>query len=266
LSQAGLTCEVAAIMQAIVELYQPFFQLANWQAVITSVDDWLIILSLILMECLLSVDNAIVLAAQTQILPTKAQQEKSLFYGLLGAYIFRFLVIGIGVFLIKFWIIKVLGAVYLLYLSLKYFYDRHNPDKVKQKSTSDFQDGKKHLLPLFWRVVLAIEAMDIVFSIDSVLAALAISNNPVIVLIGGIIGILAMRGIAQVIMRLMQKVPELEIMAYGLIGFIAIKLFLTIPAIDIEIPNLIFAIIVFGSIFLTVIYHNVKAKRHPKKF
>ena len=48
--------------------------------------------------------------------------------------------------------------------------------------------------------------MDIIFSIDSVLASLAVSNNPVIVLIGGLIGIACMRGIAEVIMKLMRKV------------------------------------------------------------
>lgn len=253
-------------LQTIINLYQPFFDGHNWSTVLTSMDDWLIILSLVLMECLLSVDNAIVLAAQTQSLPTKKEQEKSLFYGLWGAYVFRFLVIGIGVFLIKFWFIKLFGALYLMYLSGRYFYDRHNPDHTKQKKTKNLEDGKKHRLPLFWRVVISIEAMDIVFSIDSVLAALAISTNPVIVLIGGVIGILAMRGIAEVIMRLMQKVPELEIMAYGLIGFIAVKLFLSIPAIDIEIPNLIFALIVFGSIGLTVLYHFVKARKKVRKF
>lgn len=62
--------------------------------------------------------------------------------------------------------------------------------------------------------MISIELMDIVFSIDSILASLAISPNPVIVLIGGLIGILCMRGIAEVIMRLIDIVPELEVMAY----------------------------------------------------
>ncbi|MCD2257169.1 TerC family protein [Agrilactobacillus fermenti] len=251
-------------MQAIINLYQPFFDGHNWETVITSGQDWLVILSLVLMECLLSVDNAIVLAAQTQILPTKKQQEKSLFYGLWGAYIFRFLVIGIGVYLINFWFIKVFGSLYLLYLSVRYFYDRHNPDHAKQGTTKKVDNSKQHVLSLFWRVVISIEAMDIVFSIDSVLASLAISSNPVIVLIGGMIGILAMRGIAEIIMRLMQIIPELEMMAYGLIAFIAVKLFLSIPAIDIEIPNLVFALIVFGSLGLTILYHFTKKKKIRK--
>ncbi|MBF5066767.1 hypothetical protein G6O45_26490, partial [Salmonella enterica subsp. enterica serovar Istanbul] len=97
-------------------MYGPFFDLHNWETVITSGDDWLIIFSLVLIECLLSVDNAVVLAAQTQSLPTREQQEKSLFYGIWGAYFFRFVIIGLGTYLIHFWEIKVIGALYLLYL------------------------------------------------------------------------------------------------------------------------------------------------------
>ncbi|KRN07584.1 TerC faamily membrane protein [Liquorilactobacillus sucicola DSM 21376 = JCM 15457] len=240
------------MLSIISKLYGPFFDVENWKSVIESGSDWMIILSLVLIECLLSVDNAIVLAAQTQTLPTKKEQEKSLFYGLWGAYLFRFLIIGLGTYLINFWEIKVLGAGYLMYLSVNHFYRIAHPAPVKKGK------NKKRLLPLFWSVVISIEMMDIVFSIDSVLASLAISSNPVIVLIGGMIGILCMRGIAEFIIRLMELVPELEVMAYGLIALIAVKLFLSIPAIDIEIPAAVFAIIVFLSILTTIIVHRIR--------
>ncbi|PEH10614.1 hypothetical protein CP353_02155 [Lactobacillus sp. UMNPBX2] len=240
-------------MDILQQLYGPFFDANNWRTVVTSGEDWMIILSLVLIECLLSVDNAIVLAAQTQVLPDKKQQEKSLFYGLWGAYIFRFILIGLGAYLIHFWEIKVAGAAYLMYLAVSHFYRKKNP-----KPKKDGKKAKKRILPLFWSVVVSIEMMDIVFSVDSVLASLAISPNPVIVLIGGLIGILAMRGIAEIIMRLMEIVPELETTAYGLIALIAIKLFLTIPMIDIEIPNLLFGVIVLGLIVATFIVHRIK--------
>lgn len=241
-------------MDILTKLYGPFFDVNNWKTVIESGEDWMIIFSLVLIECLLSVDNAIVLAAQTQKLPDKKQQEKSLFYGLWGAYIFRFALIGVGSYLIHFWEIKVLGAGYLMYLSLNHFYRMKYPERAKRKK------GKKRkpILPLFWSVVISIELMDIVFSIDSILASLAISPNPVIVLIGGLIGILCMRGIAEVIMRLMDIVPELEVMAYFLIGLIAIKLFLTIPMIDIEIPAAAFGIVVLASVVVTLVVHKVR--------
>ena len=117
----------------------------------------------------------------------------------------------------------------------------------------------------FWLVVAQIEFMDIIFSVDSVLASLAVSPNPVIVLIGGLIGIACMRGVAEIIMKLMRKIPELEPMAYALIFVIAIKLFLTIPAIDIEIPSQyfgIFMLIVFG---LTIIVHFIRRGKDKQK-
>lgn len=100
--------------------------------------------------------------------------------------------------------------------------------------------------------------MDMVFSIDSILASLAISPNPVIVLIGGLIGILCMRGIAEVVMRLMEILPELEVTAYILIALIAVKLFLTIPMIDIEIPAALFGGIVLASLAVTVVVHKIR--------
>lgn len=246
-------------MSLLKNLYGPFFDLHNWQTVLTSGQDWMIILSLILIECLLSVDNAIVLAAQTQKLPTKKEQEKSLFYGIWGAYIFRFLLIGLGSYLINFWEIKVIGAAYLMYLSVKHFWGRAHPHKEHSSKKK-----RKPILPLFWSVVISIEAMDVVFSIDSILASLAISPNPVIVLIGGLVGILAMRGVAEIIMRLLEIVPELEVVAYGLIALIAVKLFLTIPAIDIEIPAVVFGAIVLLSILGAIIVNRIKNNKAGK--
>ena len=228
-------------MSLLNQLYGPFFDAHNWETVITSGQDWLVILSLVLIECLLSVDNAIVLAAQTRVLPTLKEQEESLFYGIWGSYIFRFLVIGIGTYLIHFWEIK----------------HQQKQHKARPKMRNHHLTGRR----LFWSVVAQIEMMDIIFSIDSVLASLAISSNPVIVLIGGIIGIACMRGVAEVIMRLMRKIPELEPMAYVLIFIIAIKLFLTIPAIDIEIPSGQFGIFVVGVFIVTLIAHFI---RNPK--
>lgn len=256
----------------IFKMYAPFFSGSNWIHVLTNGKDWLTILTLILMECLLSVDNAVVLAAQTKVLPDKKQHEKSLFYGLWGAYIFRFIVIGIGTYLINFWEIKLAGSLYLFYLSFKFFYNQRQPQKAtfkekaeSEKITKPTQKKGKHFLSLFWRTVISIEAMDIVFSIDSVLAALAVSSNPIVVLIGGMIGILCMRGVAEVIIRLMDIIPELQPMAYILIGIIAFKLILSLPPLNYELPNTTFALIVFSILILTIAFHFLRIKKSKRK-
>lgn len=249
-------------MSLLGKLYGPFFDPHNWATVVTSGQDWLLIFSLVMIECLLSVDNAVVLAAQTRVLPTLKEQEESLFYGIWGSYLFRFLIIGVGTYLIHFWEIKVIGAAYLLYLVYRFFHGRYAGRKRRHiRSSAERLTGRKR----FWAVVAQIELMDIIFSVDSVLASLAISSNPVIVLIGGMIGIACMRGIAEIIMRLMRKVPELEPMAYALIFVIAIKLFLTIPAIDIEIPSQIFGLFMLVVFAITIIIHFVRRSSKKKE-
>jgi predicted tellurium resistance membrane protein TerC len=71
-----------------------------------------------------------------------------------------------------------------------------------------------------------------------------------------------MRGVAEVIMALMQKIPELEPMAYYLIAIIAVKLFLTIPQIDIEIPASLFVLILIAAIGITLAIHFYRAKKN----
>ena len=255
------------MLHLLSQLYGPFFDGHNWAAVLTSSNDWLIIGSLVLIECLLSVDNAVVLAAQTTSLSNLKEREKSLFYGLWGAYLFRFLIIGVGTYLIKFWIIKVAGALYLCYRVYRYFHHlitKRKRHSVGQSANADATSAKPRRIghiSVFWSVVIQIEIMDIVFSIDSVLASLAVSNNPVIVLIGGLIGILCMRGIAEVIMNLMRKIPELETMAYVLIALIAIKLFISIPVINIEISSTLFGLVILVAVVITLIIHYVRRSR-----
>ena len=99
------------IMQ-LLDTYASFFDWQMWVNVLTDPVSWGLIGTLVVMEGLLSADNALVLAVMVKHLPHK-QRKKALFYGLLGAYFFRFLAIGIGVYLIQIKWVKMLGAAYL---------------------------------------------------------------------------------------------------------------------------------------------------------
>ena len=238
-------------------LYGPFFSIHNWQLAF-SVSGLVTDFSLILLECLLSVDNAVVLAAQTEQLKAESDRKKALMYGMGGAYLFRFIAIGLGTYLLQFWPIKALGALYLVWMSASYFYAVRHP-----KSSTDKKAKRAHGL---WGTVFQIESLDIVFSVDSILAALAVSSNPVIVLIGGCLGILAMRIVAQVITTFIDRVPELETAAYVLVGLIAIKLGLSLPMINVKTPDWLFSI----SVVLIFIWagwrHAVHAKHHRSMY
>ena len=77
---------------------------------------------------------------------------------------------------------------------------------------------------MFWSTVLAVEFMDIVFSIDNIFAVVAYSDNIFLICIGVFIGILAMRYVAKYFVVLMEKYPFLEKSAFIVIGILGLKL------------------------------------------
>ena len=189
-----------------------------------------IIGNLIIIESLLSVDNAAVLATMVMDLP-QAQRNKALKYGIWGAYIFRGLAMIFASFLIKFWFLKPIGGLYLLYLVYSYW-------KGKQTETTedDYVDKKSNWLykatvgslGSFWATVALVELMDMAFSIDNVFAAVAFTPNIILVCTGVFIGILAMRFIAQWFVKLMEKYSFLETAAFIVIAILGIKLTLSL--------------------------------------
>lgn len=189
-----------------------------------------IIGNLIIIESLLSVDNAAVLATMVMDLPEK-QRDRALKYGIIGAYVFRGLAMIFAAFLIQIWWLKPLGGLYLLYLVYDYW-------KGKQTETTedDIIDKKSNWLYRmtvgslgnFWATVALVELMDMAFSIDNVFAAVAFTPNIILVCFGVFIGILAMRFIAQWFVKLMGKYSFLETAAFIVIAILGIKLSLSL--------------------------------------
>ncbi|HWJ80530.1 MAG TPA: TerC family protein [Niallia sp.] len=252
------------IFESIFDTYAQFFDWQMWGEVLTNPVSWGYIGTLVILEGLLSADNALVLAVMVKHLPPKLR-KKALFYGLLGAYVFRFIAIGIGVYLIEFAWVKVLGAAYLAYLAIKYFMDRHKAaNQTEEEAAEEQSEGinKSGVLVrtfgLFWGTVISVELMDIAFSVDSVLAAFGVSNQVWVLLLGGILGVLMMRGVAGVFLKLIDKIPELEATAYILILIIAVKMLLGV--FDVHIDHVYFfglLVIAFGATFV-VHYRNKK--------
>ena len=202
-----------------------------WQDIISHPGASLAIIgNLIIIESLLSVDNAAVLATMVMDLP-EDKRDKALKYGIFGAYFFRGLAMIFAGVLIKFWFLKPLGGLYLIYLVYDWY-------KGKQTETNedDFIDKKSNWLyratvgslGTFWATVALVELMDMAFSIDNIFAAVAFTPNIILVCIGVFIGILAMRFIAQWFVKLMEKYSFLETSAFVVIGILGIKLTLSI--------------------------------------
>ena len=177
----------------------------------------LIFLNIMILEIVLSIDNAAVLAAMVKELP-KEQQKKALTYGIAGAYVFRGLALLFASVLIKLVWLKVAGGLYLMYLA------------YNALSTNVEQDGESKMtikipfLSALWSTIVAIEMMDLVFSIDNVFAAVAFTPNLWLICGGVFVGILAMRFATTKFVKVLEKNPILERVAYWVIGALGLKL------------------------------------------
>jgi YkoY family integral membrane protein len=186
--------------------------------------------NLIIIESLLSVDNAAVLATMVMDLP-EHQRNRALKYGIWGAYFFRGLAMLFAAFLIKIWWLKPLGGFYLLYLVYNYWKGKQTvkkDDDVLDKQSSWLYRATVGTFGNFWATVALVELMDMAFSIDNVFAAVAFTPNIILVCTGVFIGILAMRFIAQWFVRLMSKFQFLETCAFLVIAILGLKLLLSI--------------------------------------
>ncbi len=169
---------------------------------------------LVVLEAMLSADNALVLALMVKHLP-EATQRKALTYGLVGAFVFRFIAILIAASLINLWWLQAIGAAYLLFLFCKRFFTSSDEDsEVVARS--------------FWKTVLMVELTDVAFAVDSVLAAVsAVGDDPSkvwVIYFGAIIGVVLLRFAASSLTKTMTRFPALEGVAYAIVGWAGVKL------------------------------------------
>lgn len=212
--------------------------------------DLLTIGLLVLLEGLLSADNALVLAVLVLGLP-REEQRKALRYGILGAFVFRFLATLFAVYLIDFAWVKLAGAAYLLYLPIRHF---SGGDAEARRAA---KPAKAWLgLTAFWATVVKVELTDIVFAIDSILVAVAMSNKTWVIVTGGLLGILAMRMLIGQLLVVVQRYPPLVDGAFVIIAWVGIKLLIEylhqIHVIGFEIPKYLslgLIVVIFGIAF-----------------
>lgn len=225
------------------------------------IQDLGVVALLIILEGVLSIDNALVLALLAKRLP-KSQQAKALTYGLAGAFIFRFIAIGTAAYLLRWRIVKLLGGGYLVWIAVKHLWSQHREKKTNEHLTIGpegnptmvdnttgreltFEEQEEELAartslptpryPGFWSTVALIELTDIAFAIDSILAAIAVVGSAPaghvgahpklwVVITGGILGLILMRIAATLFIRLLERFPRFETSAYLLVVVIGAKL------------------------------------------
>jgi YkoY family integral membrane protein len=183
--------------------------------------DFAIIGSLVLLEALLSADNALVLAILVLGLP-REQQRKALRYGILGAFFFRIVAIFFAAHMIEYSWVKLVGGGYLMWLSYAHFFRQPDGEERGTIKPANAWFG----FSVFWTTVIKVELTDIVFAVDSILVAVAMSPKLWVIITGGVLGIIAMRLVIGQLLTLVQKYPALVDGAFVIIAWVAMKLFL----------------------------------------
>jgi YkoY family integral membrane protein len=218
--------------------------------------DLLTIGLLVILEGLLSADNALVMAIMVLGLP-RADHRKALRYGLIGGFAFRIAATLLAVYLIHAAWVKLLGGLYLLYLTYEHFTARsQGSDREPPKARPAFG------LSAFWATVVRVELVNLAFSVDSILVAVAMSRKTWVVVAGGLLGIVTMRIVAGQLIELIRRYPALVDGAFVIIGWVGVKLLLEyahqIHWIAWEIPKPIS----MGLIVVIFLIAFVYARRH----
>jgi YkoY family integral membrane protein len=225
--------------------------------------DLLTVALLVALEGLLSADNAMVLAVLVLGLP-KAEQRQALRYGILGAFAFRTIATLLAAYLIRLGWVKLVGAGYLLYLVYRHFgggesaADRRTPGKAQPWLG----------LSAFWGTVAKVELTDIVFAIDSILVAVAMSSKLWVILTGGILGIVMMRLVIGQMLSLVERYPPLVDGAFIIIGWVGFKLLVeylhTEHYVDFVIPKWLSLGLIVVIFAVSFFYARRQARHHER--
>ncbi|MFN9644726.1 MAG: TerC family protein [Cyanobacteriota bacterium] len=202
---------------------------------IIGADQWheflLLLPLLVALEAILSADNAIALAAISRRLHNPLKQRQALNIGLLLALVLRLLLIGAARWVLAFWPLQLAASSYLLWLSGRQLWATWGPstaspsdsDPLDQGSPSANEHGAAS--PTALRdVVLTLAITDLAFSLDSIAAAVAVTDRLPIVMAGGVIGVLTLRLTAGLFSRWLEIYPNLETAGYIAVGLVGLRL------------------------------------------
>ncbi|KAF0240962.1 MAG: integral membrane protein terc [Planctomycetota bacterium] len=183
---------------------------------------------LVVLEAILSADNAIVLALLAYSLP-KEKQKVALKIGIWCAFLFRIIAVVFLLELLKIPATKrialALGGAYLCWLPIKHFRAKVKGGlKTEGEGPAVAAATSLFGMSLFWSVVARIEFTDIVFSVDSILVAMAASKVPWVIITGGVLGIIAMRFVAGGFLKVIERFPRVVDGAYVIVGVAGMKM------------------------------------------
>ena len=193
------------------------------------------------LELVLSADNAVALASITKNLNNIDLQRKALNIGIFIALLLRILVILTAQFFLNFWPVKLIGGIYLISLSISKFISLNSHD-----SNKDINDKSDNSNISLFRVILLLSITDLAFSIDSITAAVAISDQFLLVITGAIIGVIALRFTSGLFIKWLEVYINLEKAGYIAVGLIGLKLIIQLILYKVVIPEYLFFLVMLG--------------------
>jgi YkoY family integral membrane protein len=218
--------------------------------VLQSADQWheilLLLPLLVALEAVLSADNAIALAAISRRLHDRSRQEMALNLGLLLALVFRIVLIVAAQWVLNFWPLQLAASAYLLWLCGRHLMlvSRGREEGLAADDGSADADlphppghVHDHLTAGLGSVIVTLALTDLAFSLDSVAAAVAVSDRLGLVIAGGVIGVIALRLTAELFIRWLEIYRHLETAGYLAVGLVGVRLLLRLGLPDLVPPE-----------------------------
>jgi tellurite resistance protein TerC len=237
-----------------------------------------------LTEYALSVDNIFVILLILKYFQVKEEyHHKILFWGILGAVVFRAVFIFVGALLIHqfHWILYVFG-VFLIYSGIRIYFEDDSeqiePEKnpilklcrkylpiAQQDHGAEFvvREGGKIVFTSLFLVIVLIETTDLIFAVDSIPAAFAISQNEFIIYTSNIFAVMGLRAMFFLLSGVIDKFYLLQKGLSIILFFIGAKMLLDIW--DIHLPPLLSFSVIIATLFLSIVFSIIVPKAAAEK-
>lgn len=195
-----------------------------------------LLLILVILEAVLSADNAVALASIAQGLENPQVQRRALNIGLLGAYVLRMTLIVTAAWVQQFWQFELMGALYLLWLVWRYY----RAAETEASTPHSFRFAS------LWQAIPVIALTDLAFSLDSVTTAIAVSDQTWLIVTGGTLGVIALRFLTELFLRWLREYPRLEEAGYITVAMVGVRLLLRVVLPGLHLPEWLMVMAIAG--------------------
>ena len=193
-------------------------------AILATPEFWLALAQIILINIVLSGDNAVVIALACRSLPHE-QQKKAILFGSVGAIVLRVLLTFFAVYLLTLPYLKLLGAALLLWIGI---------GLLKGEDDEEELEGHSGLMAAIKTIIIA----DLVMSLDNVIGvAAAAKGNILLLVLGLVISIPLIIFGSTLILKLMNRFPIIITLGAALLGWVAGEMALSDPSIKTYVEN-----------------------------